>query len=378
MGQISETITLNLQTLKTCRTQIGMTLEQVAQKINSITAIESGKKRPTYKQLDTLATLYQVPRWVFISDELPEEYQYTQKPLFRKFKNAAELEDFKVRQIIVKVEQYRDLFIELYEDLQSSSRCFDVPEVDATQKMEATVCLIKNWLGIDSNQMLDLQSLKEILQQKNIFIFFTSKYNDWFYVDQVFRGLTIGHAVMPIIIINNSDSKKAQSFTLLHELGHLLRGDTNIDGEGTKDSDIERWCDQFAGEFLMPAQSPYWDTDINDYSVVKNIANHFKVSPYACLVRLRQLGRITQGQYDAFDANRQKEHLEQQKNLKESSSGPRRVREKEIIEQFGKEFVSTVLSTWQHQEMTLYKAIKLLGLKRPQQLQILEKNFYEQ
>lgn len=80
MTQIAQNFQLNLEILKRCREQVGLSQAEVETKIGSISSIESGKKRPTYKQLDTLADLYQV----FITDELPQEYQYMEKPAFRK------------------------------------------------------------------------------------------------------------------------------------------------------------------------------------------------------------------------------------------------------------------------------------------------------
>ena len=84
MSQIAQKFQLNLEIIRRCREQAGLSQAEVKTKIGSISFIESGKKRPTYKQLDILADLYQVPRWVFITDELPQEYQYMEKPAFRK------------------------------------------------------------------------------------------------------------------------------------------------------------------------------------------------------------------------------------------------------------------------------------------------------
>ena len=88
MTQIASHFDLNLDLLKQCREQIGLTLTEVKEKVASIEKIEDGNKRPTYKQLDTLADLYQVPEWVFIVEKLPERYCYSQSPSFRSFKNS--------------------------------------------------------------------------------------------------------------------------------------------------------------------------------------------------------------------------------------------------------------------------------------------------
>ena len=68
---------------------------------------------------------------------------------------------------------------------------------------------------------------------------------------QVYRGFVIADEVAPLIVINDGDAKTAWSFTLLHELAHLLLGQTGISG-APADTPIERFCNDVAGEFLLP------------------------------------------------------------------------------------------------------------------------------
>lgn len=67
---------------------------------------------------------------------------------------------------------------------------------------------------------------------------------------QVYRGFVIADEVAPLIVINDGDAKTAWSFTLLHELVHLLLGQTGISG-APSDTPIERFCNDVAGEFLL-------------------------------------------------------------------------------------------------------------------------------
>ena len=60
-----------------------------SKKVPKIEKIESGEQKPTFKQLDTLADLYSVPRWVFISEQLPGKYQFNKSvPAFRQFADS--------------------------------------------------------------------------------------------------------------------------------------------------------------------------------------------------------------------------------------------------------------------------------------------------
>ena len=69
----------------------------------------------------------------------------------------------------------------------------------------------------------------------------------------VFRGFTIADNVAPFVIINHHDARSAWSFTLLHELTHLILGQTGV-SDTRADNDIERFCDDIASEFLLPQE----------------------------------------------------------------------------------------------------------------------------
>ena len=68
-----------------------------------------------------------------------------------------------------------------------------------------------------------------------------------------FRGFTIADNVAPFVVINDRDAVTAWSFTLLHELTHLILGHTAISG-GQSDDEIEKFCNDVAGEFLLSAR----------------------------------------------------------------------------------------------------------------------------
>ena len=68
---------------------------------------------------------------------------------------------------------------------------------------------------------------------------------------RVFRGFCIADEVAPFVVINDQDARTAWTFTLLHETVHLLLGHTGVSGAYTE-SEVERFCDDVAGEFLLP------------------------------------------------------------------------------------------------------------------------------
>jgi len=68
---------------------------------------------------------------------------------------------------------------------------------------------------------------------------------------EVFRGFALADNIAPLIVINDQDAKTAWSFTAVHELAHLWLGQTGISGTDSENR-IERYCNDVAGEFLLP------------------------------------------------------------------------------------------------------------------------------
>ena len=69
---------------------------------------------------------------------------------------------------------------------------------------------------------------------------------------ETFRGFAIADDIVPFVVINDRDSPSAWSFTLLHEMAHLLLGQTGV-SSFRAESRTERFCNDVASAFLLPA-----------------------------------------------------------------------------------------------------------------------------
>ncbi|MBC6414888.1 MAG: ImmA/IrrE family metallo-endopeptidase [Bdellovibrionales bacterium] len=358
---------INTEILKKCREQMGVSYSEVKKKVPTIIEIEKGKKSPTPPQLTKLEELYQVPRWVFIAKKLPLEYQYEKKPSFRKFKKSEAFNSFKIRRLLSKVEQYRNLFLELRQDLDEPIQPFKIP-FTPSNSAEETAKQVRKWLNL--KEPLDFDSYRKKIEEQNIFIFMTSKFQSWAKADrESFRGMSIFHDRLPLIIINDSDYKKARSFTLFHELGHLLKKKMSINCESINNKE-EKWCDELAGCILIPSKSEFQNFSFKTLSDLEKGAKKFKVSTYAFLVRLKHLKLISQSEYQKFEKQLREEFNKLQKKFKKNPPPLSRNRSKETRFQFGNGFVRTVMQVLNNKELTLYKASKILDLKVPQVLKL--------
>ena len=97
--------------------------------------------------------------------------------------------------------------------------------------------------------------LREKVEDKGVFVLLRGDLGSYHTaIDaEAFRGFVIADEVAPFIVINDNDARPAWSFTLLHELTHLILGQSGMSA-GLSESDIERFCDSVAGEFLLPRE----------------------------------------------------------------------------------------------------------------------------
>jgi Zn-dependent peptidase ImmA (M78 family) len=117
-----------------------------------------------------------------------------------------------------------------------------------------------------------------------------------------FRGFALADDLAPVVFINGADTKAAQIFTLAHELVHIWLGESAVsdaDMVRTSNNATERWCNQVAAEFLVPAASLQGfalDRD-NITGSLEQLAKRFKVSTLVVLRRLYDTKFITEAQY---------------------------------------------------------------------------------
>ena len=371
---------VNSEVLRECREQIGLSLPDVKKKVPKIAAIEQEEWEPTFKQLSTLAELYKVPRWVFTSESLPEEYRFNKNFSFRKFANNYEeiFSHTEIRRVTAMVERFRNLVLELREDMDEPVEPFDPPVLESDDATALSVASqVREWLKC-AGKSFHFREWKEKLEEKNIFIFTTSKYRSWSHVSEGrFRGLAIYHSTLPIIIINNSDTKKAQTFSLFHELGHLLRKKSEIDEWEDNNKNIETWCNELAANVLMPAEefrSVTRGHQVDDLNDVSKTAKSFKVSSYACLVRMKQLQIIDSKTYQNLESKLKRFRQEEERELKEKDTPISRSRPSEVLDQYGHIYTRTLFLAYHNQEIGLHKLCKLFDLKRASDALKLERN----
>jgi Zn-dependent peptidase ImmA (M78 family) len=109
---------------------------------------------------------------------------------------------------------------------------------------------------------------------------------------------------IPVALINGDDRESsARIFSLIHEYAHILIRKPGISDQNTKDS-VERWCNQFAAYFLMPAERFKAEalkvdpTKTWSETALNIISDIFKVSKSAVALHLEDIGLARNGFYE--------------------------------------------------------------------------------
>jgi len=124
-------------------------------------------------------------------------------------------------------------------------------------------------------------------------------------------GFSIWNDSAPVIAVNTAWNESARIFTLFHEFGHLLTRTDSACLESRRTSGrvdpIERWCERFAAELLMPDRDLLatlrergWrpGTHITDLNTASHVARLYKVSLRAAVIQLIELNATTWNLYD--------------------------------------------------------------------------------
>lgn len=124
------------------------------------------------------------------------------------------------------------------------------------------------------------------------------------------RGFCLYDKRVPVIVLNSKDHPHARSFSLIHELAHLLLQAPGISGPTVptrgpvKNRQVEVYCNAVAGNVLVPLDDmTAYISDNLRVSVIeqyhlKAMSKRYRVSPEVIARRLLEAGRVSARFYD--------------------------------------------------------------------------------
>lgn len=323
----------------------------------------AGEPGITFAQLRRIADYF--GRGVlFFLEEGTVSAEQVHTPQFRSLANQKVSLSSKLKLLIERAERQREVFLALQEDLQDDTPRYERPKLPRND-IAGAARAAREWLGL--TDVNDFGSYRTALQTKGILVFRSNGYNGKWQIpaESPILGFSLFDIRCPVIVVRKERHESRQSFTLMHELGHVLLHQTSsIDDESDFQSHEghEREANMFAGLVLAPpallgrvrdADRPQsvadYDTWLQPYSKA------WTVSPEVILRRLLDERRLPKEKYIEYRAWR-----DRQKPPEEPPGGTRMYRHREPVHIFGDSYVRTVLDSLSERRITLARASSYL------------------
>ncbi|MEG3124448.1 ImmA/IrrE family metallo-endopeptidase [Sphingomonas sp. GB1N7] len=340
---------MNPEILIWARETAGLDRESAARKIalnaargvtgaERLAALEAGEAVPSSTLLQRMAHQYHRPLLSFYMTAPPAPAELGQD--FRTLPDQGDpsnvllatlLRDVKARQSLV-----RDTLEDDDERLDVELVGSQEGVVDAVELSSALIAAI----GFSRDEFRAKQSaedafayLRTLVEAEGIFVLLAGDCGHWSTAIEVgvFRGFAIADRVAPFIVINDQDAKAAWSFTLLHELGHLILGESGVSG-GPPSSDIEQLCnDAAAATLIEPEEVAMAYLGIGDggqdlVAIINALANRARISRSMVAYQLFRSAAINRASWEELRDQFRAEWLDGKARLKEKnkakSGGP--------------------------------------------------------
>lgn len=247
-----------------------LSIEEAAHKLNlrdskkasaaeKLAAYESGEKEPSRSLLLRMSKQYHRPLLTFYLDKPPsignrgEDFR-TLPDHVEEVENA--YVDVLIRDIKARQSTVRETLI----DADEENRLDFIGKYTTQNGVARIVETIQETLNISLDDYRSQPSYKEafrLLRQnaERAGIFVLLKGNLGSYHSNIaveaFRGFALADDIAPFIVINDQDAEAAWSFTLIHEMAHLILGQTGISG-AYAEKQIEKFCNNVASELMLP------------------------------------------------------------------------------------------------------------------------------
>ncbi len=262
MGTMArEQIPVNPAILRWARERAGFSPEEAAERFKKFAAWEAGDSFPTYPQLESLSEAFKLPIAVFFFPDPPDL-----PPIEELFRTLPEVEFSQIpRRVRLLLRKAKALQLNLEELCRSRNPAPRLITRDLHFRVSVDVATmarqVRDYVGVSLADQATWTSAEEAFKRwraalldVGVFVFKDA------FREAEYSGFCMYDDVFPIIYVNNSMADTRQSFTLFHELAHLLFHTSGIDTIADdfipalpdRARRIEILCNRFAAEFLVP------------------------------------------------------------------------------------------------------------------------------
>lgn len=364
---------INPSALAWAREVTHVTVEDLAKALNvkpgRVAEFEVGDALPTFRQLTLMAAKLDRPLGFFFAPppaapDVPETADF-------RGRGDDELPAALAREMR-RAEQHRDAML----DLGGAPTRRITTGAIVWKTVAVRAAALRESLGLrdafvppesQNNQVFNFW--RGLLEENGVLVFQTTGIS----LD-TFRGLSVHHDELPLILVNGADSAAGRTFTLFHEVAHLINRTSGLCAL-RESVDEEALANSFAANFLMPesavrdrlsgAQEPM--------AAAEQLARHFKVSPLAAAVRLRRLNVIDDDDLEAV-RSASDENWQRARDAQKQKDGfvpPWRLRYRDL----GPTYIGAVARALEDRRVDWVDATYLLNARLPMVEQMLDEYY---
>ena len=329
-------------------------------------SLENGTKQPSLEELKAMSHTYKRTIATLLLQSPPQE-----KPLpkDRRTVNSKDIGKFHEKTILAvrKARALVNSLLELKSEEGISVKQFQYRAnlEDSASNIAAT--LRKEWtlneISILKNSGNVLEAYIERIESLGVAVFQLSLTQDHL------RGFSLVDEAMPIIAIKRGGEQvTAKIFTLFHELGHIILNEGGLcDISFDPTVQIEKWCNAFAAEILMPSEE-LLKLNIVQEQISRNekiwskkdlieVANYFHVGPLAILRRLLDHNLTTSAFYKEKHEAWNKPSFGRAKEPKGRNIAEETIKEK------GRNYITLAFNAFDKNKIDLKDLSDFLGVK---------------
>ena len=332
-----------------------------------IAEFEAGDTRPTLRQLEIIANKLDRTIAFFFTDP-PDESDVPETADFRA--GNGEPIPSRLAREMRRAEQHRDTVLELEGRPEKPALVGAINRrnlVARANEMRDLLGLTEDFTPPGGRDSQVLNFWRGLLERHGFLTFQTTKVEL-----AVFRGLSIHHDVLPIILLNGADSNNGKVFTLFHEVAHLANR-TNGMCVLSDDVNEESIANAFAADFLMPrSQVDRIASSASGTALerAKVMADTLKVSVLAAGVRLRTLDLISNEDLESIrlESDRRWEDSRESRRKRGGGPAPWRIRYRDL----GSGYVGVVARALEDERVDLLDASYLMNARIPMAKQMID------
>ena len=292
--------------LSWARERAGKDLYSLERSFPKLADWESGRVKPTLKQVERFAKATYTPVGYFFLEEPPVEK--IPIPDFRTVQNEFTARPSPNLLDTLYVCQQRQEWYHDYARSMGEEPLSFVGTASIKDDVVMTAAKMRHFIEFDIDERKRMptwtDALRKFIDQVDstgIMVMCSGVVmnNNYRHLNpEEFRGFAMTDKLAPLVFINGADTKAAQMFTLAHEIAHIWLGQSavsDVQASWISNHRVERWCNKVAAEFLVPLDLIKHDfqKDADLQNELNRLARRFKVSTLVILRRIYDAGGIT-------------------------------------------------------------------------------------